>query len=72
MFPIFGIVLYVLFALNSPSKRLLNKYTNFDKSVFVKSNEYKEEVYKLSKNYKGQIKYIENMSCLNSYKKSSS
>ena len=68
MFPIFGIVLYVLFALNSPSKRLLNKYTNFDKSDFVKSNEYKEEVYKLSKNYKGQIKYIENMSGLNSYK----
>lgn len=68
MFPLLAMVLYLLFALNSPSKKLINKYTNFDKSNFIKSKEYREEVYKLSSNYKGQIKYIENMSGLNVYK----
>ena len=68
MFPIFGIVLFVLFTLNSPSKRLLNKYTKFDKKEFKKDELYKQQVYEIANNYKGQVKYIENMSGLNAYK----
>lgn len=68
MFPIFGIVLFILFTLNSPSKRLLNKYTKFDKKEFKKDELYKQQVYEIANNYKGQVKYIENMSGLNAYK----
>ena len=70
VFPLLGILLYFILWLNSPKKRVLKKYTTFDKSIIKQEGSYKEEVYKISNKFEGQFKYIENTSSLNAYKNS--
>lgn len=66
--PIAGILLYVILTLNKPSKKSIEKYTNFDSELIRISEEKKQEIYSLSNQYVGQIKYIEKMSHFNACK----
>ena len=68
LFPIFGITLFLLLDINKPSKRHLKKYIDFDLNEIKKEKDYKQDVYMISNDYSGQLKYLENVSKLNAYK----
>lgn len=68
VFPIIGIILYILFQINLPVIRRFKKYSKFDSSITEISTDKKEEIYKIANNYQGQIKYIEYMSKMHAYK----
>lgn len=70
VFPLLGIMLYFILWLNSPKKKTIKKYTTFNENIVKQDGSYKEEVYQICKDFKGQYKYIENMSSLNVYKNS--
>ena len=70
VFPLLGIMLYFILWLNSPKKKTIKKYTTFNENIVKQDKSYKEEVYQICKDFKGQYKYIENMSSLNVYKNS--
>lgn len=51
--PIVGITLYVLFSINKPPKKFIEKYTKFDTNLFKK-----EDISPLLKEYKTDFKYL--------------
>ena len=64
IFPVIGVTLYILFSSNTPSIKRIKKYTKFDKKIIEQTNQYNESIYQTAKEYKGQIKYLENMSSM--------
>ena len=68
LIPVFGVTLFILLEVNKPSKKRINKFTTFDNKLIYKDEQYKKDVYEISKDYKGQFKYLEKMSSFNTYK----
>lgn len=62
VFPIIGITLYILFRVNRPSKKRINKFTKFDTNILNKDDSYINDIHNISNKYIGQIKYLEKMS----------
>ncbi|MCI5746072.1 MAG: cardiolipin synthase [Erysipelotrichaceae bacterium] len=68
IFPLLGTLLYLLFYLTSPRKKVAKRYMECDVKTSANAFNYKKEIEDISGEYLGQYKYLEKMSSLNTYK----